>query len=135
STGRSRPTGIGTRVARRGEPGLWESLDEARAAADGTGEPHNVGPVRLVRAEAYWLEGRTAEAIREAELADEAADPRDAWLCGAGAAWLRRPGSSPRPPGEPAEPYPHLGNGPWAKASPLCRDLGSPSEAALAWTR
>jgi tetratricopeptide (TPR) repeat protein len=124
---------IGTILARRGEPGVWEYLDEAMAAADGTGEPHNVAPVRLVRAEAYWLEGRTAEAIREAELADEAVDPRDAWLCGTVAAWLRRTGSSRRSRGELAEPYQHLVNGHWEKAAQLFSDLGCPYEAALAW--
>jgi len=124
---------IGTILARRGEPGVWDYLDDAMAAADGTGEPHNVGPVRLVRAEAYWLEGRTAEAIREAELADEAVDPRDAWLCGAVAAWLRRTGSSRRPRGELAEPYQHLVNGHWEKAAQLFSDLGCPYDAALAW--
>jgi len=123
---------IGTILARRGEPGVWEYLDDAMAAADGTGEPHNVGPVRLVRAEAYWLEGRTAEAIREAELADEAVDPRDAWLCGAVASWLRRTGSSRRPHGELAEPYQHLVNGHWEKAAQLVSDLDCPYEAALA---
>src|SRR5215472_4089379 len=124
---------IGTILARRGEPGVWEYLDDAIAAADGTGEPHNVGPVRLVRAEAYWLEGKTAEAIREAELADEAVDPRDAWLCGAVAAWLGRTGSSRRPRGELAEPYQHLVNGHWEKAAQLFGDLDCPYEAALAW--
>jgi DNA-binding CsgD family transcriptional regulator/tetratricopeptide (TPR) repeat protein len=124
---------IGTILARRGEPGVWGYLDEAMAAADGTGEPHNVVPVRLVRAEAYWLEGRTAEAIREAELADEAVNPRDAWFCGAVAAWLRRTGSSRRPRGELAEPYQHLVNGHWEKAAQLFSDLDCPYEAALAW--
>jgi DNA-binding CsgD family transcriptional regulator len=127
---------IGTILARRGEPGAWEWLDEAMAAADATGEPHQVVPVRLVRAEAYWLEGRTADAIRETELADEAVNPRDAWLCGAVAAWLRRTGSVRAlriPRGELAEPYQHLVNGHWEKAAQLFSDLGCPYEAALAW--
>jgi DNA-binding CsgD family transcriptional regulator/tetratricopeptide (TPR) repeat protein len=123
---------IGTILARRGEPGAWECLDEAMAAADRTGEPHQIVPVRLVRTEAYWLEGRTAEAIREAELADDACVIRDAWLSGAVAVWLRRTGSARSPRGELAEPYQHQINGHWEKAASLWTDLGCPYEAALA---
>jgi hypothetical protein len=65
----------GTILARRGDPAAWEHLDEAMTLAEGTGEPLQIAPVRLTRAEAYWLEGRTAEAAREAELADEVPDP------------------------------------------------------------
>ena len=123
---------IGTILARRGEPGAWACLDEAMAAADGSGEPHQIVPVRLVRAEAYWLEGRTADARHEAELADEAANPRDAWLGGAVAVWLRRTGSARLPRGELAEPYQHQLSGDWEKAASLWTDLGCRYEAALA---
>ena len=43
---------------RRGEPGAWEHLDEAMTAADRSGEPQRIVPVRLARAELYWLEGK-----------------------------------------------------------------------------
>jgi len=89
----------GTILARRGDPAAWEHLDEAMTLAEGTGEPLQIAPVRLTRAEAYWLEGRTAEAAREAELAHEVPDPGDPWLAGALAAWLRRTGSSRVIPG------------------------------------
>ena len=85
---------IGTILARRGEPGAWESLAEAMAAADGTGEPHQIVPVRLAHAEAYWLEGKMAEAARQAELADDYSADCDPWLRGAVADWLRRTGSA-----------------------------------------
>ena len=123
---------IGTIRARRGEPGAWECLDEAIADADGTGEPLQIVPIRLARAEACWLEGRTADAIREAELADDSCETQDAWLCGAVAVWLRRTGSARTPRGEPAEPYQHQVNGHWEKAASLWADLGCPYEAALA---
>ena len=48
---------LGTIQARRGEPGVWECLDEAVGYADGAGEAQNIVPVRLERAEARWLEG------------------------------------------------------------------------------
>jgi len=40
-------TRIGMIRARRGEPGVWECLDEAMAAADGTGEPQQIAPVAV----------------------------------------------------------------------------------------
>jgi hypothetical protein len=90
-------TRAGTLMARRGEATAWEYLDQAMADADQTGEPQSIVPVRLARAEACWLEGRAADAVTEAERADEAADTDDAWTYGAVAAWLRRTGSSRRP--------------------------------------
>ena len=91
----------------------------------------SIVPVRLARAEACWLEGRTADAVTEAERADEAADTDDAWTYGAVAAWLWRTGSSRRPRGQVAEPYQHELNGHWEKAAQLWTDLGCPYEAAL----
>ena len=48
---------LGVIRARRGEPGAWEYLDEAAAAADASGEPQWIIAVRLARAEARWLQG------------------------------------------------------------------------------
>jgi tetratricopeptide (TPR) repeat protein len=64
---------LGRIRARRGEPGVWECLDEAMAAADGADDPQYVVPVRLGRAEARWLEGDLAAAHHEASLAEQAA--------------------------------------------------------------
>ena len=122
---------IGTILARRGEPGAWECLDEAIRDADASGEPEQIVPIRLTRAEAFWLEGRTADAVREAELADSC-ETDDAWLIGAVAVWLRRTGSLRSPRGQLAEPYQHLVNGHWEKAASLWTDLGCPYEAGLA---
>ena len=63
---------LGLIGARRGEPGVWEYLDEAAATADEAGEPQHQAPARLARAEAHWLEGRPDAARREAELAHDA---------------------------------------------------------------
>src|SRR5262249_23619876 len=117
---------IGTILARRGEPGVWEYLDDAMAAADGTGEPHNVGPVRLVRAEAYWLEGKTAEAIREAELADEAVDPRDAWPPGAVAASAAPTRTLPAPRRRAGRTLPASGQRPLGEGRPAVQRPGLP---------
>jgi DNA-binding CsgD family transcriptional regulator len=125
-------TRAGTLLARRGEASAWEYLDQAMADAEQTGEPQSIVPVRLARAEARWLEGRTADALDEAERADEAADTDDAWTYGAVTAWLRRTGSSRAPRGDVAEPYGHQLNGHWEKAARLWTDLSCPYEAALA---
>ncbi|HYX58420.1 MAG TPA: LuxR C-terminal-related transcriptional regulator, partial [Streptosporangiaceae bacterium] len=124
-------TRAGTLMARRGDVAAWEYLDQALADADLTGEPQSIVPVRLARAEACWLEGRTADAVHEAERADEAADTDDAWTYGAVAAWLRRTGSSRRPRGDVAEPYRQQLSGHWEKAARLWTDLDCPYEAAL----
>jgi DNA-binding CsgD family transcriptional regulator/tetratricopeptide (TPR) repeat protein len=123
---------LGVIRARRGEPGAWEHLDEAAAAADASGEPQWIIGVRLARAEAHWLQGELHRAADEAELADDVAGGADGWQRGEIAAWLRRTGSSRPPRGELAEPYQRLMVGAWAEAARLWTDLGCPYEAALA---
>ncbi len=123
---------LGAMRARRGEPGVWECLDEAAAIADETREPQQQIPARLARAEAHWLEGRPNEARREAELADEACARSNAWHRGAVAAWLSRTGS-PRPvPGEIPEPYRLLLDGDLVQAAQVWIRLGCPYDAAMA---
>ena len=97
---------LGTIRARRGEPGVWECLDEAMGYADGAGEAQNIVPVRLERAEARWLEGDQAAALREAELAHDSGAGCDQWGRGALAVWLKRTGSSRELPREPRRALP-----------------------------
>jgi DNA-binding CsgD family transcriptional regulator/tetratricopeptide (TPR) repeat protein len=123
---------LGTILVRRGEPSAWECLDEAIEYADGAGEPQSIVPVRLARAEAFWLEGHLADARRETELADDAAAGCDPWHRGAVAVWLRRTGSARPPRGEIAEPYQRQLDGDLAGAARLWTDLGCPYEAGLA---
>ena len=124
---------LGLIQARRGEPGAsWQSLDEAIGYADGAGEAQSIVPVRLARAEAFWLEGNLADARREAELADDAAAGCDGWDRGAVAVWLRRTGSARPPRGELAAPYQCQLDRDWAGAARLWTDLGCPYEAGMA---
>jgi len=123
---------LGIIRARRSEPGAWEYLDEAAAAADACGEPQTILVVRLARAEAHWLHGEPRLAAQEAERADDVAAGSDGWERGEIAAWLRRTGSSRPPRGELARPYRLLVTGQWAEASRLWDSLGCPYEAALA---
>ncbi len=123
---------LGTILARRGEPGAWECLDEGIEYADGAGEPQSIVPLRLARAEAFWLEGKLTDARREAEAADDVADGCDRWERGAVAVWLRRTGSARPARGELAAPHQRLLDGDRAGAARLWADLGCPYEAALA---
>jgi hypothetical protein len=43
--------------ARRGDPGVWEALDEAAELAHPAGELEWIAPVAAARAEARWLAG------------------------------------------------------------------------------
>ena len=89
-------------------------------------------PVRLARAEAHWLAGRTADAAREAELADDACPDQDAWEHGAVAVWLTLTGSDRPPRDNLPEPYRRQVAGDWAGAARLWTGLGCPYDAALA---
>ena len=123
---------LGTIRVRRGDRRVWKCFDEAIEYADGAGEPPSIVSVRLARAEAFWLDGRQADARREAELADDAASGCDGWDRGAVAVWLRRTGSARPLQGEPAAPYRRQLAGDWAGAARLWTDLGCPYEAGLA---
>ena len=125
-------TSLGKVLARRGEPGAQEHLDEAMRSADGTAISSHILRVRLARAEACWLQGRDADARREAELADDVSTGDDAWECGMIAVWLRRTGSARPPRGELAEPYRQQVDGDWEQAASLWTRLGCRYEAALA---
>jgi len=123
---------LGLIRARRGEPGAWDHLDQAMSYADGTGEPQHIVPVRLARAEAFWLEERLDEAAREARLADDVSAGSDMWDRGAVAVWLRRTGSDRGPRGTVSEAYQRELDADPSAAARLWQDLGSPYEAALA---
>ena len=87
-------TSLAKVAARRGQGDVWPHLDAAMTAADGSAERAYIGPVRLARAEARWLEGDLTAARQEAELADDAfTDATDPWLNGEIAVWLLRTGS------------------------------------------
>ena len=125
-------TRLGIVRARRGDPGAWDSLDEAIQTATSADEPQSIVPIRLARAEASWLQGNEGAALCEAELADDHAADADWWERGAVAVWLMRTGSARGPRGTVAGPYQRQLDGDWAGAARLWEDLGCPYEAALA---
>jgi ATP/maltotriose-dependent transcriptional regulator MalT len=72
---------LGRVRARRGDPAIWEALDQARELAGNTGTLQRIGPMRAARAEAAWLEGRVADAAGELESATGLAlRKRHSWL-------------------------------------------------------
>jgi hypothetical protein len=74
---------IGLVRARRGDPGVWELLDEALTLAEPTEELQAIGQVASARAEAAWLEGRSTEAAEATDAAWKLALEReDSWRSG-----------------------------------------------------
>ena len=122
---------LGQIRARRGEGDLWRYLDEAAAAADGSGELQWVAAARLARAEAHWLAGDTV-GRRGGGIARTAAVACFPWDLGAAQAWLRRCGAGEEPSGLVAEPFQRELDGYPEKAVQLWLDLGCRYQAGLA---
>jgi DNA-binding CsgD family transcriptional regulator/tetratricopeptide (TPR) repeat protein len=119
--------------ARRGDPGAWPLLDEARDLALPTGELQRIGPAAAARAEAAWLEGRHEVAAAEAAGALElAARRRAAWAAGELACWRRRAGIEEAVAAPIAEPYAaELAREPQCAAD-LWAEHACPYDAAIA---
>jgi predicted ATPase/DNA-binding CsgD family transcriptional regulator len=124
---------LGCVRARRGDPGIWAPLDEARAIAWPTAEVEQLGRVAAVRAEAALLEGKpeavTGETDEAFALARRVGQPR--WL-GELALWRRRAGVEEEMPAGAGEPYALQLTGDWAGAALRWAELGCPYEEALA---
>ena len=120
--------------ARRGDPGVWELLDEALILAESTGQLQCIGPVAAARAEALWLEDRGAEVDAETLPAFELArDSKVRWLVGELACWRWRAGVREElAAGVAAEPYALSIAGESARAAASWTEIGCPYEVALA---
>ncbi len=124
---------LGLTRARRGDPGVWEPLDEALALGEPTGELPRIGPVVAARAEGAWLEGRGEVVAEETQGAlDLAVERKSSWVIGALACWRRRVGLEEKIPPGAAEPYARELAGEWQRAAEKWSALGCPYEAALA---
>jgi DNA-binding CsgD family transcriptional regulator len=119
--------------ARRGDPQVWELLDEAWALAEPTGELPRIGPVAAARAEAAWLEGRHDRVAEATEAAlDLAVRRKSSWRIGELAYWRWQAGIREEIPAGAAEPFALQMHGEWRQAAELWRQIGCPYEAALA---
>lgn len=108
---------LGLVRARRGDPGVWEPLDEAVALAEPRHELQWIAPVAIARAEAAWLEGRQADAIRETERAYADAQRLGCWYLAGLGYWRWRAGIDEPIPSVGEEQYRLEMAGNWAAAS------------------
>ena len=108
---------LGLVRARRGDPGVWEPLDEAVALAEPRHELQWIAPVAIARAEAAWLEGRPEDAIGETELAYEFARRLNSWYLAGLSYWRWRSGVDEPIPSVGEEQYRLEMAGDWAAAS------------------
>jgi len=117
-------------MARRGQDGYWQYLDEARDSSIGLEEREWLIFVGLARIEAYWLEGRPdaarAELARIRDASAGLAVPYRRWL----ALWTRRLTGVAEP--VDLEPFASYVAGDAAHAAELWDRLGYRYEAALA---
>lgn len=127
---------LGRVRARRGDPAVWEALNEARELAGNTGTLQRVAPMQAARAEAAWLEGRAADAASEAAPGVElAVRKRHAWFTSELLFWCRQgDGSMPADLPEFCAQHPFAleAAGRWQEAAAAWRALGCPFETARA---
>ena len=126
-------TVLGRLRARRGDPGVWEALDESRDIARENGHLQRVWPAAVARAEAAWLAGQLdAEVDLLVEAHALALTVDYPWACGELAYWLTRAARPPATPGPAAEPHRLALEGRYAEAAAAWDAIGCPFEAALA---
>jgi DNA-binding CsgD family transcriptional regulator len=122
---------LGLARARRGDPGVWEALDEALAIGRDAAELPKLAPLGLARAEAAVIGGDTARAEAELEpFADTVL--ADRWVAGGLALWGRRLGVRLPPADDLPEPFDRELAGAHAEAAEAWRRLDAPYDAALA---
>jgi DNA-binding CsgD family transcriptional regulator len=124
---------LGRLRARRGDPGVWEALDEALTLAEGMIGYDRVAHCRAARAEAAWLEDQPKRAAEEALAAfDAAASKGHPWLAGELALWRARAGEEFALPEAAARPFRLELAGDWQAAAAAWETLGCPYEQARA---
>ncbi|WP_162487103.1 MULTISPECIES: AAA family ATPase [unclassified Variovorax] len=122
---------LGLLRARRGDPGVWSALDEARDLATGTGPDR----FHVARVEATWLEGRDSDAACEAAAhLSLATAARRIDLAAQLALWCRLGGdeATPIPDFCAKHSFALEAAGPWQDAAEAWRALGCPFETARA---
>ena len=124
---------LGRLRARRGDPEVWVTLDEALKLADRTATLQRIAPARSARAEAAWLTGDRERAVAEAQAAyGSALQHQHPWFAGELAYWQWKAGALRDVPGWIARPFRLQLEGCWAEAAAEWRALNCPYEAARA---
>lgn len=125
--------GLGRVRARRGDPGVWEALDESLALTTPGGTFLRLGPIYAARAEAAWLEGDPERTQHEAQAGLACTvGPRSGMIRDELAFWLWRTDALTAEPTGPASPFSRQMRGDWAGAAAAWNALGCPYEAARA---
>jgi DNA-binding CsgD family transcriptional regulator/tetratricopeptide (TPR) repeat protein len=122
---------VGLLRARRGDPDVWDALDEALAIARRAAELPKLAPVASVRAEAAFLAGDRARVAAELRPFDPAV-LSDRWIAGELAVWALRADIPFADVGPVAEPLALELAGDNDAAGAAWRALGCPYEAAMA---
>lgn len=124
---------LGLLRARRGDPGVWEALDEALVLAERMREAQRLLPVAVARAEARWLQGQSEQVAAETDRALALlADRQQPWALGEIAIWRHRAGVTTKLTGAVPAPFAAELDGDPALAAELWRQLGCPYDAAVA---
>jgi DNA-binding CsgD family transcriptional regulator/tetratricopeptide (TPR) repeat protein len=123
---------LGRVRARRGDPGVWEPLDEALAIAAPTGEVQQVCSVAVASSEAALLDGDAAAAREHTQRAYELAlEHGHSWWIGELAVARRRAGID-EPAPRTIDPYALELSGQYEHAAEWWEERGCPYEAAAA---
>jgi DNA-binding CsgD family transcriptional regulator/tetratricopeptide (TPR) repeat protein len=123
---------LGLIRARRGDPQQWAPLDEALALLEDHDELQYSAPVAAARAEAAWLDGRSAEVDgMTRDVLASAVDRGAAWVVGE-LAWLRWLARIREIVPAVIEPYATQLAGDGGGAATQWNRLGCPYDAALA---
>jgi DNA-binding CsgD family transcriptional regulator/tetratricopeptide (TPR) repeat protein len=128
-------TVLGRLRARRGDPDVWEPLDEAWELAHRAGHLQRLWPAAAARAEAAWLAGDVdAERSTIEEVTGMAVDLEYPWAVGELGFWTWRAGGSVsvRTVSVAAEPFSLHLQGRHAEAAAVWDRLGCPFDGALA---
>jgi DNA-binding CsgD family transcriptional regulator/tetratricopeptide (TPR) repeat protein len=128
-------TVIGLVRARRGDPEVWSSLDQALELAQPSDELQAIAPVAIARAEAAWLTGQPASAAEITARTLALAIRRHAtWVIAELVYWRRQLGlpAEELPSDIATTPFGLSIAGDWKRAAHAWGEIGSPYERALA---
>jgi DNA-binding CsgD family transcriptional regulator len=127
---------LGRVRARRGDPAVWDALNEAQELAGNTGTLQRIALMQATQAEAAWFDGKPAYAAEAATAGVElAVRKRHPWFASELLFWCWQ-GDGSLPGGLPAfcarHPFALEISGRWQEAAAAWRELSCPFEAARA---
>lgn len=124
---------LGRIRTRRGDPDVWDILDEAFELARQTGTLQRLAPVHAARAEAAWNVGKRDQVVAEAEAVYALAlKQKHRWYVGELSYWLWKAGIPVDLPDYTADPFRLEIEGNWQAAADAWMAHGCPYEAGRA---